>query len=532
VHTLERAGALLRGATSLDRAAEILPELGFPEAPLALARDAISALGLPTDVRSARITQGTGALRGLALELDDCADLRETLTRVANALAKNASQLLWLVVAIRSSPPELAIVCWRSVASRVRVASLLCRPNHIVQSDAETLCTLAAVGNESDLLTHARWLDILGREAITNRFFRALERTVTELAASLTGKIERAERRELALLYVSRLIFLAFLETKGWLNGDFFFLANGYSRCLEAGGRYQKRVLEPLFFGTLNTGIRARSPRAKEFGRIPFLNGGLFSRSRLEKQRRDSFFSDECFGNAFGSLLSHYRFSGREDTADWSEASIDPEILGKAFEALMGAADRKKSGAFYTPQDLVEGLTGHALDSALRSASPGLDPLAAFRQIKVLDPACGSGAFLVHVLERLALLRRQIGEPGSISEIRRRVLTTSIFGVDLNPMAVWLCELRLWLSIVVESEEVDPMRIVPLPNLDRHIRVGDSLAGGAFDDRGNVAQAGGPSQSIHESDRSAQGYVGSRSGPAGAIGGDRCPGAQQSASYC
>src|SRR5258705_11119606 len=85
--------------------------------------------------------------------------------------------------------------------------------------------------------------------------------------------------------------------------------------------------------------------------------------------------------------------------------------------------------------------------------------------------------------ERIAALRRDHGEAGSVADIRRRVLTSSIFGVDLNPMAVWLCELRLWLSIVIESDDVDPMRIAPLPNLDRHIRVCDSLAGGAFDDR-------------------------------------------------
>ena len=89
----------------------------------------------------------------------------------------------------------------------------------------------------------------------------------------------------------------------------------------------------------------------------------------------------------------------------------------------------------------------------------------------------------MHTLERIAALRKENGEPGSNAEIRRRVLTSSIFGVDLNPMAVWLCELRLWLSIVIESDETDPMRIAPLPNLDRHIRVGDSLAGGAFDVR-------------------------------------------------
>jgi hypothetical protein len=238
-------------------------------------------------------------------------------------------------------------------------------------------------------------------------------------------------------------------------------------------------VLEPLFFGTLNTPLRSRSTRAGSFGRIPFLNGGLFARSHLEKLRRECVFSDDAFGSAFGNLLSHYRFSGREDSAEWSEASIDPEILGKTFEALMAARDRKTSGAFYTPQELVEEVAEHALASL-----PGGGGRAdALQRVRILDPACGSGAFLVHMLERVAMLRSQTGENGSIADIRRRVLTSSIFGVDLNPMAVWLCELRLWLSIVIESEEGDPMHIAALPNLDRHIRVGDSLAGGAFDAR-------------------------------------------------
>ena len=489
MQTLERATALLRNAGSLDRVAEILSELGFPQPLLPLDQNAISALGLPADVRCARIATGDGALRGLALEFDANCQLRETLGCIANALTRTASQLLWLVVAIREAWADLALLCWGSAGLRVRVVSLVCRRDRVVQSDAETLCTLADVAraSESDLLTHARWLDVLGREAITGRFFRALERIVDELAASLTGRIERGERRELALLYISRLIFLSFLETKGWLDGDFSFLATSYSRAMDTGGRYQKRVLEPLFFGTLNTRISARSPRARDFGRIPFLNGGLFSRSHLEKQRRASAFSDECFGNAYGFLLSRYRFSGREHTALWSEASIDPEILGKAFEALMAAEDRKRSGAFYTPQDLVESLTAQALDSALgRQWAKPLDDLT---RVKVLDPACGSGAFLVHTLERLAFLRREHGENGSLAEIRRRVLTTSIFGVDLNPMAVWLCELRLWLSIVIESDERDPMRIAPLPNLDRHIRVGDSLAGATFDEAGSIASS-------------------------------------------
>lgn len=479
---LEHAFGLLRRVRSVGGPNSILGELGFSRTLLPLDAIARTALRLPDVVRSAEIALGTDCLRGLALELDDAADLRQTLGSTAKALSTSAPQFLWIVCAFRPVTSELAIACWSSTPSRVRVASLICRTDNLYTSDAETLCALSAVVGESDLVTHSRWLDVLGREAITRRFFSALQGVVAEFADSVSGRVNQSERGELALLYVSRLIFLSFLETRGWLNDDFGFLSNGYSRCVSEGGRYQQKVLEPLFFGTLNTAVRARSIRAKQFGRIPFLNGGLFARSHLEKQRRSSVFTDESFGNAFGSLLSHYRFSGREDSADWSEASIDPEILGKTFEALMAAPDRKTSGAFYTPQDLVEDITGHALASLSDSGAR----IEALRRIKVLDPACGSGAFLVHMLERIAALRREHGESGSIADIRRRVLTSSIFGVDLNPMAVWLCELRLWLSIVIESDDVDPMRIAPLPNLDRHIRVGDSLAGGAFDDRGTL----------------------------------------------
>jgi hypothetical protein len=483
VQTLETATTLLRGAVSPDGTAEILRTLGFKDPILPLDIRTRSALTLPDTIRSARISEGLGALRALALDLEDRADLRECLTAVAAALAKNASSLLWLVISTHAATREIAIVCWSARQSRPRILSLVCNSDRLFESDAETICALASAVGDSDLLTHSRWLDILGREAITRRFFRTLEKSVAELASSLGNGIDRAERHELALLYVSRLIFLSFLETKGWLDGDFGFLANGYSRCLASGGSYQRTVLHPLFFGTLNTAARDRSARAKAFGRIPFLNGGLFARSQLEKRRRGSLFSDDAFGDAYGSLLSRYRFTSREDSSLWSEASIDPEMLGKAFEALMAPDERKSSGAFYTPQSLVDEVVEQALVSALgEDRRPGTNRIERLSSIRVLDPACGSGAFLVHTLDRLAALRLEAGEDGSIAQIRRRVLTASIFGVDLNPMAVWLCELRLWLAIVIESSEGDPMRVTPLPNLDRHIRVGDSLAGGAFGD--------------------------------------------------
>ena len=485
MQSIERATALLRDTSSLEGATAIFRELGFAEAALPLDSTTRSALGLPPSVGAARITQGRGALRGLAVDLDGCG-IRESLTPVVNGLARRSPQLLWIVVAIARSTRQLAIASYATSLSRARIVSLLCNQNRLFESDAETLCALSAAAGDTDLIVHARWLDVLGREAITRRFFRALGAVVGELADSLSGEIHRSDRMELALLYTSRLIFLSFLETKGWLDGDFGFLSNGYSRCISEGGRYQRRVLEPLFFGTLNTAEKARSVRARSFGRIPFLNGGLFARSNLEKRRRGCVFTDEAFGNAYGSLLSHYRFSGREESTALSEAAIDPEMLGKAFEALMASDERKTSGAFYTPQALVEDVVERALHSTLhveRRLGTDDETLKKLRSIRILDPACGSGAFLVRVLERIASLRLEYGEEGPIAEVRRRVLMTSIFGVDLNPIAVWLCELRLWLSIVIESADGDPMRVVPLPNLDRHIRVGDSLAGGAFDNK-------------------------------------------------
>jgi len=474
VPTLERSTELLVNASDVQGLTAIARELGFNAPPLPLDTSAQSRLGLPAGIAAARVVRGAGDLRALLLELAPGYGSRETLTAVANALARHTAQLQWIVVAINAG--EVAIICWSTTTRRPRIVSLVCNRDKVFTSDAETLCSLAAVVTDSHLLTYARWLDILGRESITRKFFRELESTVDLLARSLSGNVPAADRRELALVYLSRLIFLSFLETKGWLDGDFGFLANGYAHCMAAGGRYQKRVLEPLFFGTLNTRARCRAPRAKEFGRIPFLNGGLFARSSLEKRTRRCVFSDEAFGNAYGSVLSRYRFSGREDSADWSEASIDPEILGKAFEALMASGDRKGSGAFYTPQELVE----HVTEEALNSAFPSGLSLDSLLSLRIIDPACGSGAFLVHMLELLASKRIELGETGSVAEVRRRVLASSIFGVDLSPTAVWLCELRLWLSVVVETADTDPMRVVPLPNLDRHIRVGDSLAGGGF----------------------------------------------------
>src|SRR5690606_7025141 len=123
-----------------------------------------------------------------------------------------------------------------------------------------------------------------------------------------------------------------------------------------------------LFFGTLNTPVGRRARVARDFGRVPFLNGGLFARTTLERRRRDITFPDEALGTVFDDLLVPYRFSAREESNEWSQAAIDPEMLGLAFESLMHEGARRASGAFYTPHALVARVTRSALVDALSSS--------------------------------------------------------------------------------------------------------------------------------------------------------------------
>jgi hypothetical protein len=498
VRTLRSAAVLLSNTRSVQCAGPLLAELGFSDEIVPLGEDTRHRLGVGTDLDLPHMSLGPGSMRALVGGVSGGQPVRDTVSRLATQLSSRTPHILWLLIVFDRRARQIAIGSWYSGRSTPRVVALVASQDHVVDSDAETLCALSAAASDSDLATHSRWLEILGRETVSRNFFRAMHCSVDQLAASLSPATAEKDRNELALLYLSRLLFLSFIETKGWLNGDHAFLANQFADCMVRGGRFHVRVLAPLFFGTLNTRPVKRARRSRAFGRIPFLNGGLFARSALERSCADCIFTDEALGDVFGQLLGRYRFTAREDSAVWSEAAVDPEMLGKAFESLMTAPDRKTSGAFYTPQTLVEQLATSALASGLSGrdvpqpeivgALAGEIPRPEIRQrildisgqLRVLDPACGSGAFLVHLMERLAALRLHLGECRPVHVIRRDILTRSIFGVDINPTAIWLCELRLWLSMAIEDSERDPMKVTALPNLDRNIRVGDSLAGGSF----------------------------------------------------
>jgi hypothetical protein len=529
VLTLRAAAQLLARTDSLSTARPLARALGFDDH-TAVDASLRKSFGLSALVRKAELASGTGSLRLLVAELDPgdasepAIDVRERTRRVAAAISRSAPDRLWclLLLDTKRAPDGTvgATLCFAAVTphrSGTRIAALRIDCRRVLDSDADTVRALAAINEPDALIRHARLGDILRRDALGHRFYRALEHTVDSLARSISPRRavagahaarapNREERRELALLCASRCLFLAFLEAKGWLDGRRDFLLHHTVRQLEAGGRLHERLLRPLFFGTLNTPKRHRAPAARGFGAVPFLNGGLFSPTPLERRFQRWTFGDDAITDLVVSVIDRYRFTAHEDSVDWSEAAVDPEMLGRAFEGLMADTERRRSGSYYTPPALV----AHTVRAALTALLPET-PLTArlldgtiagdetddtaydeamkeerdrlretIEQLRVIDPACGSGAFLVHLLETLDRLLAHTGDRRDSHTRRRDLLARCIFGVDRHPMAVWLCELRLWLSVVIECHAEHPDRVPPLPNLDHHIRVGDSLAGGTF----------------------------------------------------
>ncbi len=496
--TRRHASALLARFATGEPPHELPALLGFREPPLPLEPAHPLLDGVP--VVRAVVAGGADARRVIVLTLGAGHALRGALATLAHRLQQHAPHHRWLLLAATADGATGALAAWRAASGRPRISILAFAPARLLESDAESLMALQAASTGDDLLVHDRWCEILGREALSHRFYRALEQQVMALGEGADGRAPGEARRTIALLATSRLLFLAFLQGRGWLDGDADFLTRHVDRALASGRGVHRTVLEPLFFGTLNTPLRRRAAAARAFGRVPFLNGGLFARSPEERQYRTLRLRDADLGALFDAVFTRYRFSAHEQRGEWSERAIDPEMLGRAFESLMASRERRDSGSFYTPFSLVARVTDAALHQALAVAggpgdldaalrAPGELPGEVRRQLRaslaalrILDPACGSGAFLVHALERVAQLLADAGDPRPLAEVRRAVLTHSIFGVDVNPMAVWLCELRLWLSVVIDVETDDPMQVPPLPNLDRNVRVGDALSGGGWTD--------------------------------------------------
>ena len=420
------------------------------------------------------------AFRVFALE---ARDPERAVRAAAQRLAGHAER--GLACALAAAPRRLICASWRAGGPPGAVRAVALPLDHPPGSALGTLERFRPMPGETALALSLRIGEALASEAVTPRFFKAFRTVLERLADRLAAPRSRAERHALALTALTRVLFLYFVQAKGWLDGDRRYLIHRFEAGLALRHGFQHHVFDPLCFGALNKPMDGRSRDARALGNLPFLNGGLFEPTALERRHGTAEWTNLDWRDAFDSLFERFHFSVREsENADF----VAPDMLGRVFEGVMDPDERRASGSYYTPAALVRELVRAALEAAL-VARCGLAPGAAERwvhrgepperppdltRLTVCDPAVGSGAFLLGALEELTALRCTTGE-GPVAAVRRNVLAHSLFGVDVKITAVRLAELRLWLALVADDDETDLTRIAPLPNLDGHVRQGDAL---------------------------------------------------------
>jgi hypothetical protein len=310
---------------------------------------------------------------------------------------------------------------------------------------------------------------------------------------------------------LGRVIFTWFIKKKGLLGDSTnYFESESFGNSTD----YYRARLETLFFEVLNTPV---SDRINSDQSTPYLNGGLFE-PKPEDHYKDAevTFPSNYFDDLY-DFLNGYNFTTDESTSEFQQVAIDPEMLGRIFENLLaevsddtGEQARKAKGAFYTPREIVDFMCKESLKSYLRSHVNGdenfetrlhqlidsterefhdqdqnwrrdLKPykdevLALLDNFKVIDPACGSGAFPIGMMQLLLKTYTRLDPTVNPHVTKLRIIESNIYGVDIEPMAVEISRLRAWLSLLVDSTD-DRKSIKPLPNLDFKFVCANSLHG-------------------------------------------------------
>jgi Alw26I/Eco31I/Esp3I family type II restriction m6 adenine DNA methyltransferase len=339
---------------------------------------------------------------------------------------------------------------------------------------------------------------------------------------------------------LGRIIFLWFLRQKNSHDGKPLLPHALLKIAQKADSSFLESSLEPLFFEVLNKPLATRSEKYKRglYAEVPYLNGGLFHPSdglagdfySSHSNNSKVEIPNKWFKGLFDTLET-YNFTIDENLENDVDLSIDPEMLGRVFENLLaeinpqtGQVARKSTGSYYTPRAIVNFMVDEAIRGyltiktgieenklkALISISKQDDlefPLSeeelhkiveAVLELKILDPACGSGAFPIGILQKILWIVSQVDPDGTeyldssdfegtshwltssrIDYLRKRkIIRDVIFGADIQSVAVEIAKLRCFLTLIVDQEIDDnsPNRgVVPLPNLDFKFICADSL---------------------------------------------------------
>ncbi len=348
----------------------------------------------------------------------------------------------------------------------------------------------------------------IGYEDIYKKFCKFINND-SQLRGKLIDKKQsdedKAEKpiRDYVKKMMGRLAFLQFLQKKQWMgvpadcekwkDGKPDFLQDLYKES-NYKDDFLEKVLKPLFFETLN------KPRENDIApsvlgndiRIPYLNGGLFEKDDIDKIPIKF---PEAYFKEFFDFFGFYNFTIDENDPDDSDIGIDPEMLGRIFEGLL--EDNRGKGVYYTPKEIVRYMCKISLieylqtnlgkhseienfiknhDAGDRLSKKNYVTINATKieqlldDIKVCDPAIGSGAFPMGMLNEILRAKMTLDLTINIAETKKNIIQKSIHGVDIEQGAVDIARLRFWLSLIVDEEEPHP-----LPNLDYKIMQGDSL---------------------------------------------------------
>ena len=317
---------------------------------------------------------------------------------------------------------------------------------------------------------------------------------------------------------LGRLVFIQFLQKKGWLKIDGIaspnFLLDMFNNVSETyQDDFVEKVLEKVVYLLLNN--ENRLPGSDKVDNltldVPFLNGGLFEPDTCDDiivQLPKEFFHNEAYKDVkreqsetrlrdndkfftqcgILDLFNQYNFTIDENDPDDAEVGVDPEMLGKIFENLL--EDNKDKGAFYTPKEIVQYMCNESLIAYLQTIVPNHDDairqfvlmtdnkdvpekekvLTAIKEVKICDPAIGSGAFPMGLLNLLVSLREKLEEKKPRCDMKKEIICNNIYGVDIERGAIDVARLRFWLSIMVDENKP-----TPLPNFDYKFMQGNSL---------------------------------------------------------
>lgn len=450
----------------------------------------------------------------------------------------------------------------KTILSNPKRYSFLLGPNAKVNTPTKFLITKGEIQNFEDLKER------FSIEVVNKEFYKEISKLFIQLVGGKLGKGRSEEEykallrlpgvkdssqtaQEFAVRLIGRLIFCWFLREKK--NGSEESLMPHSLLSLEASKNhknYYHDVLEPIFFKVLNVPLTSRKDEkfsSDPYDKIPYLNGGLFSPhdddfystndSKQENNKEEVVVPDKWLQELF-EILETYNFTIDENSAFDEELSIDPEMLGRIFENLLaeinpetGESARKSTGSYYTPRVIVDYMVDESLylylknkteieEEKLRSLiSYDLDDdtytpltegekekiITAIDELKILDPACGSGAFPMGALQKIVFILQQLDPNGQYwfkaqiknvpVELRKNlerehseknfdyirklgVIRRNIFGVDIQPIATEISRLRCFLTLIVDQkvdDTKDNRGIDPLPNLDFKFVTANSL---------------------------------------------------------